>query len=292
MLFTNNHEVERQYSFSTTYGGVDGIRIQVHQPDSLPTPLQLGFDVPPGMSTSLALSTGLRQRLPAPYTNCHQETNEEYSITGCRNSCLQFHVLRTCGCLTAEVPIPKSCNNGSYDYCWKWYPSNENETFTKITCEKKEIKNFSPLDHCNNCTLPCSEEVYSMTMSQSRWPSKYEFSNLIDQLLAANQDSLFLRQLHCKRLCDRLGEDKDGFCGNKLCFYNDSGSNHSSHKPNFQNDDTKFDDINIPELVNSFQKDHLYEWVTNNLLRVNIYFGGDTNTFQVSSLKCALYLLH
>ena len=78
VLFTNNHEVERQ----------------IHQPDSLPTPLQLGFDVPPGMSTSVALSTGFRQRLSTPYTNCHQETNEDYSITGCRNSCLQFHVIR------------------------------------------------------------------------------------------------------------------------------------------------------------------------------------------------------
>ena len=290
ILFTNNHEIERPYSFSNTYDGVEGMRIQVHQPDSLSTPLQLGFDVPPGMSTSVALSTGLRQRLPTSYTRCHQANDKDYSITGCRNACLQTHVLRTYGCLTLDVPVHDFFKNGIYDYCLKWNSTNPNETFTRITCEQTQIKNFSRHDLCNNCTLPCNEEIYSMTTSQSRWPSKYEFRNLLSQLLTGNRDSLFLRQLHCKRLCDKIGEDRDAFCGNELCFHNDTGFNNNTHEPNFQNQDTTFDDINITELIDSFPRHHLYEWVTNNLLRVNIYFGDDTNTYQVSSLKRALHL--
>ena len=130
-----------------------------------------------------------------------------------------------------------------------------------------------------------------MTTSQSRWPSKYEFRNLLSQLLTGNRDSLFLRQLHCKRLCDKIGEDRDAFCGNELCLHNDTWFNNKRQEPNFQNRDTKFDDINITSLIDSFPRQDLYEWVTNNLLRVNIYFGDDTNIFQVSNLKHALHLL-
>ena len=271
VLFTNNHEIERDYSFATTYGSAEGIRIQIHQPESQPTPLQLGFDVPPGMSTSVALSGGMRERLPMPYTNCHERTrtdDEDYSITGCRNLCIQYHILHVCGCLTADVPIPLSCNNRDTQYCLKWYDGDEGTTFEKLTCEKKEMKTFNRLQHCRNCTLPCTEDTYSITTSQSLWPSRYEFRSLIEHLLSLNRDSIFLRQLHCKRLADQAGvKYKDGIQGN--CSYSDSQE--------------IFDDLDIKDLLDSFDEDLLYQWIRNNLLRVNIYFGDDINILQVST---------
>ena len=92
VLYGNNPEVRRNYSFSTIYGGVEGMRIQVHEPSTESTPLQSGFDVAPGMSTTVALSGGYRQHLPALYTDCHIKRDEsydsDYTITSCRNECL------------------------------------------------------------------------------------------------------------------------------------------------------------------------------------------------------------
>ena len=286
VLFGNNHEVPRTYSFSTTYGNVEGIRIHVHEPGTESTPLQSGFDVPPGMSTSVSLSLGYRKRLPAPYTDCHEGDDDrydsDYTITSCRNECLQYHILGICGCLTAEVPTPSQCRKTALDYCLKWNPEDVNKTFSRMICEKKEIANFNKLTNCGNCTLPCGEIVYSMAMSQSKWPSLYEYESLLHQILRINNDSIFPTKIMCKALLLKTGGNKDGndsiICENSTEMYQ-----FYEYDTDDGNQSVPTGTINTTKLLESFPEEYLYSWVTDNLLRVNIYFGDDINIIQVSS---------
>lgn len=70
-----------------------GVRVVVHAPNTMPSPVDHGFDIPPGYSSSIGLKAILHTRLSEPYGNCTMEMLAGMSYINTFFSCLQVRVL-------------------------------------------------------------------------------------------------------------------------------------------------------------------------------------------------------
>ncbi len=50
--------------------GSDGVRLNVHEPGTVPNPSYEGLDIPPGVSAVIGISSKEINRLSYPYSNC------------------------------------------------------------------------------------------------------------------------------------------------------------------------------------------------------------------------------
>jgi Amiloride-sensitive sodium channel len=67
------------YAFQNT-GNAVGVRVTVHAPRTRPNPVDSGFDVPPGYSSSVGLSVTQYRRLGLPFGECVSEQQQaEYN---------------------------------------------------------------------------------------------------------------------------------------------------------------------------------------------------------------------
>ena len=69
-----------------------GVRVVVHAPNTMPSPVDHGFDIPPGYSSSIGLKAILHTRLSEPYGNCTMEMLAGMSYINTFFSCLQVRV--------------------------------------------------------------------------------------------------------------------------------------------------------------------------------------------------------
>ena len=111
--------------------GSDGIRLNVHEPGTVPNPSYEGLDIPLGVSAVIGISSKEINRLPSPYSNCTNENMELYSLMeaiqkdcedcpemghemvirshreiDCQSACLQRHVWKQCKCLDITLTLP------------------------------------------------------------------------------------------------------------------------------------------------------------------------------------------
>ncbi len=61
----------------TPSAGTDGLRINIHEPGTVPNPSFQGLDVPRGVSAVIGITSEEIRRLPYPYTNCSSENREK-----------------------------------------------------------------------------------------------------------------------------------------------------------------------------------------------------------------------
>ena len=111
--------------------GSDGIRLNVHEPGTMPNPSYEGLDIPLGVSAVIGISSKEINRLPSPYSNCTNENIELYSLMeaiqkdcedcpemghdtvershreiDCQSACLQRHIWMQCKCLDITLTLP------------------------------------------------------------------------------------------------------------------------------------------------------------------------------------------
>ena len=51
-------------------GNAAGVRVVVHERETMPSPATEGFDIPPGFSTSIGMRVSKRERLGKPHGSC------------------------------------------------------------------------------------------------------------------------------------------------------------------------------------------------------------------------------
>ena len=111
--------------------GSDGIRLNVHEPGTVPNPSFEGLDIPPGVSAVIGISSKEINRLPKPYSNCTNENMELFLLMetikkdctdcpemgkgtvirthreiDCQSACLQRHIWKQCKCLDITLALP------------------------------------------------------------------------------------------------------------------------------------------------------------------------------------------
>lgn len=168
---------------SNVFNGA-GARVVIHPPRTFPSPLDSGFDVPPGFSTSVGINAKRRQLLGGDYEKCSNdkytsETNHEYSRDECLKMCNQRLVIERCGCKTPYLPTSPSASNISY--CGYLHKQNFNVTIENMMCEAAVLHEFSNTDLYLTCYClsPCSETSYNTFISQSYWPLEHFAYNFI-----------------------------------------------------------------------------------------------------------------
>ena len=152
----------------------------VHEQNTLPAVFGEGFDILPGMSTSVALSSTQISRLPSPYTDCVPDyvlpnTNYKLTQSACRRKCMSEAVEMHCGCIPTEITpyhYPEDV------YCLTLNLTNLTEVFVQMECEDRVKKArdgeeiFKGIKTCEqHCNWRCEETEYSMQMTTSVFPT-------------------------------------------------------------------------------------------------------------------------
>lgn len=176
------------YSFHNS-GNAAGARVVIHSPDTRPNPVESGFSLPPGFTTSVSLKVGVNRRLGSPYDNCDPDPKPIdggrflESMQSCLMSCEQSYIFDRCNCLSSALVIPDdyadwmtSEENPQPVFCGRYNASDPFEIFNRSKCEMDAILHFfSSSSSTHNvqqcgCHPPCHELTYISEMSYSYWP--------------------------------------------------------------------------------------------------------------------------
>lgn len=193
-----------------------GVRVLLTPQRNIPFPVDEGFTVSPGFSTSI----GLRQlhivRVD-PFKNgsCYERDSLEtfsvykrfkgsrYSVQGCMYSCLARAQLDQCNCTQGKFPLGGSiCLNTSEVKCIQ---------------EQQERYDNDDLGCSAKCPQPCSQMSFRTSMSNSAWATNYEKqiqammlreSDTNFQGMGKSKDTLRLNFLRIKIYFEELNMEK------------------------------------------------------------------------------------
>ena len=167
-----------------------GVRVVVHAPNTMPSPVNHGFDVPPGYSSSIGLKAVLHSRLSEPYGNCTTDDlmgTQVYRNTffSCLQLCKQRIIIRRCGCKSSALP---QVLDNNITFCgvipnWKhilMHEGNNSEAkaihIPTLACEQKvlqEMANDRSYEISCKCFQPCRETTFQKSVSLSYWPLEF-----------------------------------------------------------------------------------------------------------------------
>ncbi|KAK0064092.1 FMRFamide-activated amiloride-sensitive sodium channel-like isoform X1 [Biomphalaria pfeifferi] len=198
------------YNFENNILHSAGVRLVVHAPGSMPSPVDHGIDIPPGYSSSVGLKAVLHSRLPEPYGNCSEGTLQgmhKYRNTffACLQLCKQRLIMSTCGCKSSALPDLPTEN---VTFCgeipdWEDILMNVSGKVVPgmfiptpaLECEERmqrELNNDRAYEMSCQCFQPCSETSYLKSVSLSYWPLEFYQLNLLERFLNDNDTEHFM----------------------------------------------------------------------------------------------------
>ncbi|XP_064609285.1 amiloride-sensitive sodium channel subunit beta-like [Liolophura sinensis] len=135
-----------------------GARVVVHTRGKVPFPEDEGFTVSPGYMTSVGMRKTSIIRLGYPHGNCtteftglnslYEKVNTVYSKQACMKSCYQTALISQYNCTQAVRRL---------------------HTANKLGCD-------------DACPLPCSDEAFTLTISNAVWPGRKYQADLYSKM--------------------------------------------------------------------------------------------------------------
>lgn len=199
-----------------------GVRVVVHAPNTMPSPVDHGFDIPPGYSSSIGLKAVLNTRLSEPYGNCtNKKLDQRYTNTffSCLQVCKQRTIMERCGCKSSALPNIPFPNISFCGVILNWknileghtvYKPNDHVHITTLACEEKvllELSNDRSYEITCQCYQPCRETTYQKSVSLSYWPLEFYQLHALEVFYGKenlkNQSS-FMNEAHT--LLEELGD--------------------------------------------------------------------------------------
>ena len=190
-----------------------------HIKGTLAHPTVEGFDIPPGLSVSLAVKGRENQRMSLPHGNCTDKLSGlnhiNYTLVDCQNLCIQRKIMNECHCIDNRLGTPldddfkqglKFCNELPPDlppitpHC-AYEPDPEcdlmiakaSQILSKWramnACYRKVYNDYAVddptlIESCN-CFPPCHDFVYDVSYSMSTLPEKSgehaQFYGIVDK---------------------------------------------------------------------------------------------------------------
>ncbi|XP_012922791.1 amiloride-sensitive sodium channel subunit alpha isoform X2 [Heterocephalus glaber] len=150
---------------------VTGARVTVHGQDEPAFMDDGGFNLRPGVETSISMRKEALHRLGGDYGDCTQDGSDvpvqnlypsKYTQQVCIHSCFQESMVENCGCAYIFYPRPKGVefcdyrNHSAWGYCY--YKLQGAFSSDSLGC-------------FNKCRKPCSVTNYKLSAGYSRWPS-------------------------------------------------------------------------------------------------------------------------
>ncbi len=210
-----------------------GIRITIHEPNTIPNLADDGIDLVPGHSTSVSLVQKNIERLSTPTSRCTPEQWIKNKIPGnpdfkgtfytCIHRCLSRNIYKFCACVPEIIPdiIPKNEINSDYIYCLytnESDPDHIQKTIRQTQCHARHAKMFD--QPCfEDCKWNCNEISYITHITQSQWPLESNTVDFLEKYVATQQDSPsklyldILRYMYNGTLYAHYNKDKIAFFG-------------------------------------------------------------------------------
>ncbi|XP_062570290.1 acid-sensing ion channel 1-like [Saccostrea cucullata] len=159
--------------YEASFISATGVKVVVHEPGTIPDPINQGFVVAPGVSALASVTKKKFTFLPYPFkafgdgycldTNAPDFVNKfhptPYSVSVCKKFCLSEIIFKKCGCVNVG-------DLGNYPICSKYQISK---------CYLKEIGKLIYQDAQNviqcDCPYPCHQMTYDVAVSTSQFPS-------------------------------------------------------------------------------------------------------------------------
>lgn len=160
-----------QNDFIPLLSTVTGARVMVHGQDEPAFMDDGGFNVRPGVETSISMRKEALDSLGGNYGDCTENGSDvpvknlypsKYTQQVCIHSCFQENMIKKCGCAYIFYPKLKGvefCDyrkQSSWGYCY--YKLQAAFSLDSLGCFSK-------------CRKPCSVTNYKLSAGYSRWPS-------------------------------------------------------------------------------------------------------------------------
>ncbi|CAH1801789.1 unnamed protein product, partial [Owenia fusiformis] len=169
-----------------------GIKVAIHEPNTIPDMINDGVIVAPGYSTNIALKESVFERMESPWGECdksrviitdiaNEDTDIVYNRKTCMKICQQRYIQGKCGCLNIMLPVPNDLKNEKYCF----YIDKDNilqnsnwthvflEELKRMDCENKHLLDLPDSyvgQYKCDCPLSCSYKTYDSLISQANWP--------------------------------------------------------------------------------------------------------------------------
>ncbi|KAJ6652044.1 hypothetical protein lerEdw1_015474 [Lerista edwardsae] len=157
-----------QNDFIPLLSTVAGARVMVHNQNEPAFMDEGGFNVRPGVETSISMRKETTIRLGGSYSDCTEDGKDvpvkilypsRYTAQVCIRSCFQSYMVARCGCGHYFYPLPPGAVYCDYTKHVAWgYCYYKLQAEFKASCFTK-------------CRKPCKVTEYQLVAGYSRWPS-------------------------------------------------------------------------------------------------------------------------
>uniref|UniRef100_A0A674I8X9 Epithelial sodium channel subunit alpha n=2 Tax=Terrapene triunguis TaxID=2587831 RepID=A0A674I8X9_9SAUR len=150
---------------------VTGARVMVHEQNEPAFMDDGGFNVRPGMETSISMRKETTMRLGGSYSDCTEDGSDvlvqnlyssRYTEQVCIRSCFQISMVERCGCAYYFYPLPSGAEYCDYTKHIAW-----GHCYYKLQVEFKS----NVLGCFSKCRKPCEVTEYQLSAGHSHWPS-------------------------------------------------------------------------------------------------------------------------
>ncbi|XP_053153835.1 amiloride-sensitive sodium channel subunit alpha isoform X2 [Hemicordylus capensis] len=160
-----------QNDFIPLLSTVTGARVMVHNQNEPAFMDEGGFNIRPGVETTISMRKETTIRLAGSYSDCTENGSDvpvknlylsRYTEQVCIRSCFQSNMVERCGCGHYFYPLPPGAVYCDYTKHTAW-----GYCYYKLQAEFKA----GFLDCFSKCRKPCKVTEYHLSAGYSRWPS-------------------------------------------------------------------------------------------------------------------------
>ncbi|NWI63147.1 SCNNA protein, partial [Todus mexicanus] len=150
---------------------VAGVKVMIHNHNQTPFLEHEGFDIRPGIATTIGIQQDEVNRLGGNYGKCTTNGddvnvkllyNNSYTLQACLHSCFQHIMVQECGCGYYYYPLPPGAEYCDYNKQPAW-----GHCFYQLY---NRLRNHH-LNCFDQCPKPCRESLYKVTAGTAKWPS-------------------------------------------------------------------------------------------------------------------------
>ncbi len=161
---------------------VDGIRLAIHAPGTVPFMTKKAVTIEAGKSTSISLSARAFKSLGPPYTNCLERRFfklDSRTFTSTRDECYEKCMIEKiqgiCNCTSTMFEDLTQTDN---PYCTDVENASPIQFQEMSECEFG-IAQGTNSQSCNDCPWDCEQYEYDIQTSLSEWPQQSKIDNFI-----------------------------------------------------------------------------------------------------------------
>ncbi|XP_070545385.1 uncharacterized protein [Ptychodera flava] len=178
-----------QNEYISIYGRNAGARVNINPLNASVLPQDEGITIMPGTVTSIGIRQKHTFRRTEPYGKCTDGTNTDnlfghnrvYSVLACQKTCVQRQMLKYCKCVDSFIMGEPQCliTNTTQDIC---------RQFIRYLFQTQKLD-------CD-CLIPCKEQYYDKTISQSLWPATVHLEYLLKTIHSISPKTKDINDAH------------------------------------------------------------------------------------------------